>query len=88
MCIKNNLRTIAFPCIATGVNGFDHEKAANIALGTVRAFLETDILCGKDTVKQAIWLAGYVDLSCTQSVLIPGHALCRSTELCFVSSPI
>lgn len=38
--VENGLHTIAFPCIATGVYGFDNEKAANIALATVRSYLE------------------------------------------------
>lgn len=37
---KNGLRSIAFPCIATGVYGYDNEKAANVALKTVLHELE------------------------------------------------
>jgi O-acetyl-ADP-ribose deacetylase (regulator of RNase III) len=33
-------RTIAFPCISTGVYAFPPERAAKIAIGHVRAFLE------------------------------------------------
>ncbi|CAO3630172.1 unnamed protein product [Cunninghamella echinulata] len=40
--VSNNLRTIAFPCISTGVYGFNKERAANVALTTVRQFLESD----------------------------------------------
>ncbi|KAI9306827.1 hypothetical protein BJ944DRAFT_262913 [Cunninghamella echinulata] len=40
--ISNNLRTIAFPCISTGVYGFNKERASNVALTTVRQFLESD----------------------------------------------
>ncbi|KAJ8658940.1 hypothetical protein O0I10_005322 [Lichtheimia ornata] len=37
---ENNLDSIAFPCIATGVYGYDKERGANVALGTVRRYLE------------------------------------------------
>ncbi|KAI9366877.1 hypothetical protein DFJ73DRAFT_805980 [Zopfochytrium polystomum] len=33
-------RSIAFPCISTGVYGYPQEEAAHIALGTVRRWLE------------------------------------------------
>ncbi|KAI9496086.1 A1pp-domain-containing protein [Zychaea mexicana] len=38
--VDNGLRSIAFPCVATGVYGYDKERGANVALGTVRRFLE------------------------------------------------
>lgn len=38
--LDNGLRSIAFPCIATGVYGYDNEKAANVALKTVKGELE------------------------------------------------
>jgi O-acetyl-ADP-ribose deacetylase (regulator of RNase III) len=34
------VKSIAFPCISTGVYGFPQERAARIAIGHVRAFLE------------------------------------------------
>ncbi|KAK7576521.1 hypothetical protein V9T40_012807 [Parthenolecanium corni] len=37
---ENNLRTIAFPCISTGIYGYPQKKAAHVALMTVRDFLE------------------------------------------------
>lgn len=37
---KNNLRTVAFPCISTGVYGYPPEQAVEVALRTVREFLE------------------------------------------------
>ncbi|SAL95377.1 hypothetical protein [Absidia glauca] len=40
--VAHDLRTIAFPCISTGVYGFNKERAANVALTTVRQFLESD----------------------------------------------
>lgn len=36
---KNGIRTIAFPAISTGVYGFPLERAARIAIRTVRDFL-------------------------------------------------
>ena len=33
--IKNNLRTIAFPAISTGIYGYPKEEAANIACDAV-----------------------------------------------------
>ncbi|XP_075983070.1 macro domain-containing protein RSc0334-like [Anticarsia gemmatalis] len=38
----HNIRTIAFPCIATGVYGFPRRAAAHIALQTARKFLEVN----------------------------------------------
>ena len=37
--MKHNIRTIAFPCISTGAN-YPLENATNIALATVRSWLE------------------------------------------------
>lgn len=40
VALENNLRTIAFPCISTGVYGYPNEKAAHVAIRTVREVLE------------------------------------------------
>ncbi|TPX65502.1 hypothetical protein SpCBS45565_g05162 [Spizellomyces sp. 'palustris'] len=40
--VENGLRTIAFPCISTGIYGYPNRPAAKVALGTVRSWLETD----------------------------------------------
>ena len=37
---ENGLRSVAFPSISTGAYGYPIEKAARIALGTVKAYLE------------------------------------------------
>jgi len=37
---ENGLRTIAFPCVSTGVYGYPNESAAHVALKIVRSFLE------------------------------------------------
>jgi len=38
--MKNDVRTIAFPCISTGVYGYPQRAAAKIALSTVKNFLK------------------------------------------------
>ena len=40
----NQLRSIAFPAISTGIYGFPSEPAARIAVNTVRQFVATDSL--------------------------------------------
>lgn len=40
LMLENNLRTIAFPCISTGIYGYPNDKAANIASAEVRECLE------------------------------------------------
>lgn len=40
--LEKNLRTIAFPCISTGIYGYPNEPAAHIAAYTVRKFLEAN----------------------------------------------
>jgi O-acetyl-ADP-ribose deacetylase len=37
---QHHLRTIAFPCISTGVYGFPMERAARIAVSETKAFLQ------------------------------------------------
>ena len=37
---KNNLKTIAFPCICTGIYGYPSEKAAPVAIKTVKEFIK------------------------------------------------
>ena len=40
LALQHELRSIAFPNISTGVYGFPRAKAAQVAIGTVREFLE------------------------------------------------
>jgi O-acetyl-ADP-ribose deacetylase (regulator of RNase III) len=40
LCLQHGLRTIAFPCISTGLYGYPAEAAAKVALSTVRQWLE------------------------------------------------
>ncbi|KAI8336016.1 hypothetical protein BD560DRAFT_413861 [Blakeslea trispora] len=37
---ENQLQTVAFPCISTGVYGYDKQRAANVALKTVLDYFE------------------------------------------------
>lgn len=37
---ENNIRTIAFPCISTGIFHFPKDKASSIAVNTVRKYLK------------------------------------------------
>lgn len=49
---ENQLRTIAFPCISTGIYGYPQKPAAKVALSTVKKFL----LDNKDSVRFYFWL--------------------------------
>ncbi len=40
MAVQHELWSIVFPCISTGIYGFDPREAANIALGTLKRWLE------------------------------------------------
>jgi len=40
LAAENNLKSVAFPCISTGVYGYPIENAAEIAVREVRAFLD------------------------------------------------
>ncbi len=42
LAVKNGLKTIAFPSISTGVYGFPIDRAAPIAIKTVKEFLENE----------------------------------------------
>jgi len=44
LAAQNNLASIAFPAISTGVYGYPKDKAATLAYGTVKAFLEQNEL--------------------------------------------
>lgn len=43
LAVDKRIRTIAFPNISTGVYGFPKQKAADIALQTVKRFLESNL---------------------------------------------
>lgn len=42
LAIENDCKTIAFPCISTGVYGFPKEAAAKIAIDQITKFLSTN----------------------------------------------
>lgn len=42
LAYKNNIRTVAFPCISTGLFSFPKELAASIAIKTVDEYLDTN----------------------------------------------
>jgi O-acetyl-ADP-ribose deacetylase (regulator of RNase III) len=42
LAVENGIKTIAFPSISTGAYGFPIERAAGIAVETVRKFLQED----------------------------------------------
>jgi O-acetyl-ADP-ribose deacetylase (regulator of RNase III) len=44
LAVENNIRTIAFPNISTGIYGYPKDKAAQIAVRTVNEFLKTNAL--------------------------------------------
>ncbi|CDW54672.1 Macro domain containing protein [Trichuris trichiura] len=41
ICKENSLRSVAFPCISTGVYHYPNRKACEVALQTVKQWLET-----------------------------------------------
>ena len=48
LAAENSLESVAFCCISTGVFGFPQEKAAEIAVDTIRTFLKTheiEVIC-------------------------------------------
>jgi len=42
LLVERNLKTIAFPCISTGIYGYPPHDAADIATSTVRKYLESE----------------------------------------------
>jgi len=42
LAVKNGVKTIAFPSISTGAYGFPLDRAAGIAVGEIKRFLEAD----------------------------------------------
>ena len=61
LAVANKLRSIAFPCISTGVFGYPFRPAAEIAVHTVREFVDLDgslseiIFCCFTPKEQAIY---------------------------------
>ena len=42
LAVENDVKSIAFPNISTGIYGFPKQQAANIAVNTVQSFLSTN----------------------------------------------
>jgi O-acetyl-ADP-ribose deacetylase len=42
LAVENNITTIAFPNVSTGIYGFPKKRAAEIAIGTVQQFLQVN----------------------------------------------
>ena len=51
ICEERNLQTIVFPCISTGHFGFPKERAAHLAVGTVKEILAT----GSSNIERVIF---------------------------------
>jgi O-acetyl-ADP-ribose deacetylase (regulator of RNase III) len=65
--LEKNIKSVAFPCIATGIYGYPNEEAAHVALTVVREWLEEH----RDKVERIIFcvfletdLKIYTDLLC------------------------
>jgi O-acetyl-ADP-ribose deacetylase (regulator of RNase III) len=48
---ENRIKSLAFPAISTGIYGFPSDRAANIAVKTVKEFLEKD-----DSIEKVIFI--------------------------------
>ncbi|KAL9541399.1 hypothetical protein MBANPS3_009140, partial [Mucor bainieri] len=76
----NQLRSIAFPCIATGVYGYDNERAADVALTTVHDFLQDQLAKGQDKIDQIIFVLFNEKDKKIYKDLLPKHFPGASTE--------
>lgn len=47
LAAESGMRSVAFPCVSTGVYGYPHEAAARIALNTVREALRSGAYTGE-----------------------------------------
>lgn len=63
--VSNNLKTIAFPCISTGLYGYPIQPAAHVAVNEVRKFLENN--AEVERIIFCVFLAD--DLKIYQSIL-------------------
>ncbi len=61
LAVAHQVRSIAFPAISTGVYGFPKERAAGIAVATVRSFLQA----GSHGLEQVIFCC--FDDACVQA---------------------
>ncbi|KAI8841238.1 hypothetical protein BC829DRAFT_16322 [Chytridium lagenaria] len=56
LCLENKLRTLAFPCISTGIYGYPNDEAAHVALSTVRSWIESHI----DDIDLVVFCVSYL----------------------------
>ncbi|EKM78125.1 hypothetical protein AGABI1DRAFT_114944 [Agaricus bisporus var. burnettii JB137-S8] len=68
VAVEKGLKSIAFPCISTGIFGYPNMKAAKIALTEIRRFLESDI--GKQ-IEQVVFVVFLERDDKTYKELIP-----------------
>ncbi|KAL1928994.1 hypothetical protein VTP01DRAFT_2053 [Rhizomucor pusillus] len=87
LCELHNARTIVFPCIATGAFGFDHETAANIALSNVRAYLERNLVSGKDSFDKVLFCTYTANDQSIYSQLLPVYFPSNGLEQPFPIPP-
>lgn len=52
LAVENNIRTIAFPSISTGIYRFPVERAAKIAVATVKRFLQEN----PNKIDEVLWV--------------------------------
>lgn len=52
LAVENNIRTIAFPSISTGIYRFPVERAAKIAVATVRRFIQEN----PNKIDEVLWV--------------------------------
>lgn len=66
--VQNNLRSVAFPCVSTGIYGYPNESAAHVALSTTRRWLESEDNSSKvDRIIFCLFLP--VDISLYQKLI-------------------
>ncbi|XP_038073359.1 ADP-ribose glycohydrolase MACROD2-like isoform X1 [Patiria miniata] len=56
------IRSIAFPCISTGIFGYPQEDAASVVLQTVRTWLENNEKCDIERIVFCLFLDGDVEI--------------------------
>ena len=65
----NNIQSIAFPCISTGVYRYPKEAAARVALSTVRTYLQEEENAVKSFTRIIFCLFGDTDVSIYNKLL-------------------
>ncbi|KAF9496819.1 A1pp-domain-containing protein [Pleurotus eryngii] len=55
IAVNNSLKTIAFPCISTGIYGYPIEDATHVVLDVVRKFCDTEAGKELDRIVFVVW---------------------------------